>query len=102
VSLLCSQRGAPAYFRGFKVRKDQKGGPEYYDQCVGLAVSFDEGKTWHAGKDVYKPPRSGADVGYPSMVQLDNKQILCVYYNAGYADTPRNSQIEAAILEESI
>lgn len=75
----------------------------YYDQCVGLAVSFDEGKTWHAGKDIYMPPRSGADVGYPSMVQLDNKQILCVYYNAGFPDepTPLNGQIEGVFLEES-
>lgn len=89
--------------RGFKVRKGSTGGPEYYDQCVGLASSLDDGETWHAGKDIYRPPRSGADVGYPSMIQLDDKQILCVYYNAGYEETtPLNSQIEGVFLKESI
>jgi hypothetical protein len=93
-------------FRGFKVRKGPAGESEYYDQCVGLAVSFDDGTTWHPGKDIYTPPRSGTDVGYPSMVQLDNKQILCVYYNTGPAwqsweSTPPNRQIEAVFLEET-
>jgi hypothetical protein len=93
--------------RGFKVRRDSKGEAEYYDQCVGLAVSFDDGKTWHPAKDICTPPRSGTDVGYPSMVQLDNQQILCVYYNTGpvwqsWESTPPNRQIEAVFLEEAI
>lgn len=68
---------------------------------VGMAVSFDEGNTWHPGGLIYASPQPGRDTGYPSMVQLNDKEILCVYYTAFNPKT-RSSDIEGAFLAEGL
>jgi hypothetical protein len=66
---------------------------------VGLHYSFDDGVTWHAGDPVYvSPDPSNRDCSYASLVQLDPRRVLCVYYTT-FID--RNCDIEGVILEES-
>ena len=41
--------------------------------------SYDEGKTWDAGHDIYVNGVN-LDLGYPSSVELDDGSILTVFY----------------------
>ncbi len=68
---------------------------------VGIAASFDEGKTWHRGNLIYTSPQPDLDTGYPSMVQVNDKEILCVYYTA-FDPSTKNNEIEGAFLAESV
>ena len=43
-------------------------------------VSCDEGKTWDVEHEIYISAHDAGDLGYPSTVQLDNGDLLTVYY----------------------
>lgn len=51
-------------------------------------ISRDEGKTWDVENQVILTGALGADMGYPSSVQLDDDSILTVYYQAEKVDGP--------------
>jgi hypothetical protein len=45
-------------------------------------ISRDEGKTWDIDNEIILTGAASRDLGYPSSVQLDDKSILTVYYQA--------------------
>lgn len=45
-------------------------------------VSSDNGQTWDMANEVVLAPHFNADLGYPSTVQLEGKELLSVYYQA--------------------
>jgi hypothetical protein len=65
---------------------------------AGLHYSFDDGQSWHKGEPVYVSPEpTNFDSSYPSLVQLDSGEILCVYYTCFREG---NCEIEGAYLTE--
>jgi len=46
---------------------------------VKMMISFDNGKTWDYGHDIYVNGVSG-DLGYPSTVELDDGSMITVFY----------------------
>ena len=53
----------------------------------GMFRSFDEGKTWDAGYDLYVDNVSG-DLGYPASIELADGSILTVFYAHPSAEEP--------------
>ena len=53
----------------------------YREKPYGIKAmfSFDNGKTWDYGHDIYVNNFSD-DLGYPSSVELDDGSILTVFY----------------------
>ncbi len=50
---------------------------------VAFKLSADEGKTWSKNQVIYKSPNDrnyGWDCGYPSVIELDEQNLLAVYY----------------------
>ena len=54
---------------------------------IKMMYSTDDGETWSTGHDIFVND-SGEDVGYPSSVQLENGDILTVFYAKERADSP--------------
>ncbi len=50
-----------------------------YPYGIKAMFSFDRGKTWDCGYDIYIN-RVSDDIGYPSSVELDDGSILTVFY----------------------
>ena len=63
---------------------------------VAASVTYDEGVTWNYEGHIYE----GTDwnCGYPSVVRLQDKQLLCVYYTC-YEDG--NSEVHGAFLDHA-
>jgi len=47
---------------------------------IGLAISDDNGQTWHELPPLYISPSGGGDCAYPSMVLAGKDEVLCAYY----------------------
>ena len=51
---------------------------------IRATLSYDQGETWDINDDIgLREDFPNADLGYPTSIQLDNGEVLTVYYGTG-------------------
>jgi hypothetical protein len=73
-------------------------GYRYTPMGVRGCISYDGGKTWDIENEIIIQNNGGnVDLGYPVSIELDNGEVLCVYYHNSAAHN--NCYIEGAFFK---
>lgn len=69
---------------------------------IKAMFSFDNGKTWETGYDIFVSDADTSDVGYPSTAELPDGSLLTVFYAHNDEDSPAVIMQQKWIFEVSL